>query len=125
MRRIALFLIAGGSGFLVDAGVLSALLHFTPLGPFSARALAIAAAMSVTFLFNRSFTFRSGRGRLLPQAIRYGTVGTVTALTNYGLYSALLLAAPDLQPLVALVFASLAATGLSFLGYSRLVFSRT
>lgn len=124
MKRIALFLIAGGGGFLVDAAVLAALLHFTPLGPFLARAVAIAAAMSFTFVINRNLTFgRSGR-RLLSEGIRYGTVGTVSALVNYMLYAALMLSLPALQPLVALALASIAAMGLSFFGYSRLVFAR-
>lgn len=124
MKRIALFLIAGGGGFLVDAAVLAALLHFTPLGPFLARAVAIAAAMTFTFVINRNLTFgRSGR-RLLSESIRYGTVGTVSALVNYMLYAALMLSLPALQPLVALALASIAAMGLSFFGYSRLVFAR-
>lgn len=124
MRRVALFLVAGGIGFITDALVLSALLQFTPLGPFLSRAVAIAVAMGVTYVFNRHFTFGRSHRRLLSEGIRYGTVGTVTALVNYSLYSALLVATPALQPLAALVFASIAATALSFLGYSRLVFAR-
>lgn len=124
MKRVALFLVAGGGGFLTDALVLSALLHLTSLGPFLARAVAIATAMAFTFLFNRSFTFERSNRRLLSQGVRYGTVGIVTALFNYSLYTALLLGAPALQPLAALAMASVAAMGLSFLGYSRLVFTR-
>lgn len=124
MKRVAFFLIAGGGGFLVDALVLSALLHFTPLGPFLSRAIAITAAMGFTFVFNRSFTFERSNRRLLSEGIRYGAVGLVTALVNYGLYASLLLAIPLLQPLIALTLASLAAMGLSFFGYSRLVFAR-
>lgn len=124
MRRVALFLVAGAGGFLVDAAVLVTLLHFTPLGPLPARAIAIATAMGFTFVFNRSFTFERTNRRVLAQSIRYGAVGTVTALVNYGLYCGLILTVPGLQPVAALVFASLAAMGLSFFGYSRLVFSR-
>lgn len=124
MKRVALFLVAGGGGFLVDALVLSALLHFTPLGPFVSRAVAIAAAMGFTFVFNRGLTFGRSNRRLLSESIRYGAVGIVTAIVNYGLYASLLIAIPPLQPLVALAMASLAAMGLSFFGYSRLVFAR-
>ena len=42
MRKLIHFAIAGGIGFLVDAGILSALLALTPLGPFLARLVAIA-----------------------------------------------------------------------------------
>ncbi|HWT56854.1 MAG TPA: GtrA family protein [Rhizobium sp.] len=122
MRKLVRFAIAGGIGFLVDAAVLSALLHLTPLGPFLARLVAIALAMAATWAFNRSFTFdRSGRS-LASEGFRYGSVGVTAALVNYGLYSALLLSLPALQPLAAMVIASLASMIFSFFGYSRFVF---
>ena len=124
MKRFLRFLIAGGGGFLVDALVLAALMRFTPLGPFPARAIAITLAMGFTFIVNRHFTFERSSRRLLSQGLRYGTVGTVSALTNYALFCALLITMPALQPLVALVLASVAAMGLSFIGYSRLVFTQ-
>ncbi|PDS80716.1 GtrA family protein [Rhizobium sp. L43] len=122
MRKLIRFAIAGGIGFLVDAGILSALLNLTPLGPFLARLIAIAFAMAATWAFNRSFTFdRSGRS-LAAEGFRYGSVGVTAALVNYGLYSALLLSLPSLQPLAAMVIASVASMVFSFFGYSRFVF---
>jgi putative flippase GtrA len=101
VKKLIRFAIAGGLGFIVDAGILALLLHTTPLGPFLARLIAIALAMATTWAFNRTFT---------------------AALVNYGLYAALLLAIPDLQPLAAMVFATGASMFLSFFGYSRFVF---
>ncbi|QND40149.1 GtrA family protein [Rhizobium leguminosarum bv. viciae] len=122
MRKLIRFTIAGGIGFLVDAGILSALLHLTPLGPFLARLIAIAFAMAAHRAFNRSFTFdRTGRS-LATEGFRYGSVGVTAALVNYGLYSALLLSLPVLQPLAAMVIASVASMIFSFFGYSRFVF---
>ncbi|MBX4955268.1 GtrA family protein [Rhizobium lentis] len=122
MKKLIRFAIAGGIGFIVDAGALSALLALTPLGPFLARIIAIALAMAATWAFNRNFTFdRSGRS-LTAEGFRYGSVGVTAALVNYGLYSALLLSLPALQPLAALVLASIAAMVFSFFGYSRFVF---
>ncbi len=122
MRRLLLFAIVGGTGFLADAGVLALLLMATPLGPFAARVLAIAAAMLVTFWLNRTFTFgRSGRS-LSAEGARYGGVGIGTALLNYAVYSALLLAFPALPPVLAVAAASLVAMACSFAGYSRFVF---
>ena len=124
MRRLLAFTVAGGGGFLVDAGVLWLLLKETALGPLSARVLAIAAAMAFTFWFNRTFTFgASGRG-LVAEGARYGGVGISAALLNYALYAALVLAFPALSPLAALAAASLAAMAWSFVGYSRFVFNR-
>ena len=123
MKRLALFAIAGGGGFLIDAGVLWLMLNFTPAGPFLARAVAIVIAMNFTWFFNRSYTFGASVRSVTREGMRYGTVGAVTALTNYGLYAGLLFSMPLLQPLAALVFASIGAMGLSFIGYSRYVFT--
>lgn len=122
MKKLFRFGIAGGLGFIIDAGVLTLLLHLTPLDPFTARLIAIAWAMVTTWAFNRTFTFdRSGRS-LAVEGFRYGSVGVTTALVNYGLYSALLLSLPTLQPLVAMVLATAASMLFSFYGYSRFVF---
>jgi putative flippase GtrA len=122
MTRLALFVLAGGAGFLIDAGVLALLLKVTALGPFAARVFAIAAAMLFTFWLNRTFTFgRSGRA-LVAEGARYGGVGVGAAVLNYAVYSALLLVFPALWPVLAVAIASLVAMAFSFLGYSRFVF---
>ncbi|MDM9619421.1 GtrA family protein [Rhizobium sp. S96] len=122
MKKLLRFAIAGGLGFVVDAGILALLLHATPLGPFLGRLIAIAAAMTVTWLFNRTFTFDRSPHSLAAEGFRYGSVGVTSALVNYGLYSALLITLPALQPLAAMVFATAASMFLSFFGYSRFVF---
>jgi len=122
MKKLLRFGIAGGIGFLVDAGVLSLLLQTTPLGPFLARLVAIALAMATTWVFNRTFTFDRSGHSLAVEGFRYGSVGVTAALVNYGLYSALLLTLPDLQPITAMVLATTASVLLSFFGYSRFVF---
>ena len=124
MKRILRFGIAGGIGFLADAGMLWLLMAATPLGPFLARIASIAFAMVVTWTINRNLTFaRSGRGAV-SEAARYGGVGVSAALVNYCVYSGLLLTVPGMPPFVALVIACAAAMVLSYLGYARLVFDR-
>jgi putative flippase GtrA len=66
MRRMPFSAFAGAIGFAVDMGVLWLLLRFELLDPFSARVLAIAAAMLCTYLINRTFTF----GASTPQGQR-------------------------------------------------------
>jgi len=122
MKKLLRFGIAGGLGFLVDAGVLALLLHVTSLGPFLARLIAIALAMASTWFFNRAFTFGRSGHSLAVEGFRYGSVGVTAALLNYGLYSALLLRLPDLQPLAAVVLSTAASMLFSFFGYSRFVF---
>ncbi len=122
MKRFGWFLVAGTLGFAADAGMLALLLSFTPLGPFSARVIAIAAALVVTWLFNRTLTFGRSRYPVLLEGARYGSIGLLSAALNYLLYAGLLLLLPWLDPLVALVFASLGAMAFSWTGYSRFVF---
>lgn len=124
MNRLLRFALVGGAGFLVDAGVLALLLWATPIGPFWARLVSIACAMTCTWLCNRHLTFGpSGRNALLEGA-RYGGVGLASSAANYLIYSGVLLAVPATPPLLALVPATALTMVLSYLGYSRLVFDR-
>lgn len=124
MKRVFWFAVAGATGFVVDALVLIALLHWTGLGPYISRAIAILAAMAVTFVINRTFAFGASGRPLAAEGARYGGVGLSTSLANYLIYSGVLMAAPSTPPLLALVIASGCAMLLSYLGYSRLVFRR-
>jgi putative flippase GtrA len=124
VKRFGWFVVAGTIGFLADAGMLALLLHFSPLGPFAARVIAILFAMTVTWSFNRVVTFGKSRFPLLLEGARYGSVGIASALLNYAVYAGLLLALPWLNPLLAVVAASAAAMGLSWAGYSRFVFQK-
>ncbi len=122
MRRIVWFAVAGGTGFLVDAGLLALLLAATPLGPLTARVLSIVTAMAATWVLNRQLTFgRSGRS-LLSEGARYGGVGVTAAVLNYLLYTGTLLAVPSTPPVLAVAAASGLAMLWSWFGYSRLVF---
>lgn len=122
IRKLGFFLFAGAIGFAVDMGVLWLFLDFGLLDPFSARVLAIAAAMASTYMINRTFTFGASHRRMAVEGARYGSVGIASALINYGIYSGSLIAVPALSPYLALIFGSGSATVFSYLGYSRFVF---
>lgn len=122
MKRLGFFALAGGIGFLVDAGVLAVLLATTPLGPFLARLVAIGAAMGVTWIVNRRFTFDDSPHSLAAEGARYGGVGLSSALLNYAVYSAIVLALPRFHPVFALAVSSGLAALWSYFGYSRFVF---
>jgi putative flippase GtrA len=124
MNRFLRFVLVGGIGFVVDAGVLALLLAATQLDPFLARLVSIGLALTATWMLNRHLTFAPSSRGLAREGTRYGGVGIATSLVNYLVYSALLLAMPATPPLAALAVASLVAMALSFLGYSRLVFDR-
>lgn len=123
MRRLVWFVIAGGTGFAIDAGLTHFLIAFTPASPFLARIPAIMTAMAATWFLNRSFTFGRSSSSLAAEGFRYWAVGVTAALLNYAVYSALIYRLP-IQPVAAIVFASIAAMAYSFFGYSRFVFGR-
>lgn len=122
MKRLLSFLIAGSVGFALDAGMTLLILHATTASPFIARFVGIAAALGFTWLFNRTFTFGRSAHSLAKEGVRYATVGVVSTAVNYAVFASLLLAIPDLQPLVALTLGSASGTLFGFFGYSRFVF---
>ena len=125
MRRLFWFLAAGSGGFVIDAGLTHLLASRAGFSPFAARAPAIMAAMAFTWLINRSRTFDRSPHSLAGEGFRYWTVGITSALLNYALFAGLMYRAPFLQPIIAVMAASLAATIYSFFGYSRFVFGRS
>ncbi|MEM5471158.1 GtrA family protein [Hoeflea sp. AS60] len=122
MRKLTFFLFAGAIGFVVDMGVLWLLLDFKLLDPFTARAPAIGAALVCSYIINRTFTFGASGRKVAAEGIRYGSVGLISTLINYSVYSGLLLILPGISPYVALIFGSGSATSFAYLGYSRFVF---
>ena len=123
LRKLAAFTLAGGTGFLVDIGVLRLMLETFDVTPFTARIPAIIAAMGTTWIINRSITFgASGRG--LPQeGSRYFAVALIGVTLNYLIYSLILIVAPeDFLPEIAAAIAVACVTIFSYLGYSRFVF---
>lgn len=122
MKRIVRFVVAGGIGFLVDAGSLTLFVNLTPLDPFIARIVSIAIAMVATWLFNRTITFGRSQHSTASEATRYGTVAIVTSLTNYAIYSGTMLLWPSLWPAIAVAVATTFTMFMSYFGYSKLVF---
>ena len=123
MKKLAWFVFSGGTGFAIDAGLTHLFLVLTSAGPLAARIPAIMAAMAATWFLNRSFTFGRSSASLAVEGFRYWAVGVTAALLNYGIYAVMMSRLP-VQPMAAIVFASLAAMAYSFFGYSRFVFRR-
>lgn len=116
------FVIIGGLGFAVDAGLTLVLIQ-AGLQPWQARVPAILAAMACTWAANRRFTYQASKSRPLAEAGRYATVALVMACCNYALFIALVaLGAP---PFVAVVVATACQTVVSFWAYKRFVFGGT
>ena len=109
------FLFSGCLAFAVDAAVLLAL---TRLGfhPIAARIFAISVAMVAGWLAHRRFTFRLQTPPTLHEFLRYAAVQWTVAAINYGLFVAIVLLRPAIEPLYALLASSLVAMVFAYLG---------
>ncbi|PWW00197.1 putative flippase GtrA [Hoeflea marina] len=124
MKKLLFFAMAGGVGFIADVAVLFLALRYTPLDPFTGRALGIASAMACTWMINRTFTFAASGRSLVSEGARYSGVGVTSALINFGAYSTALLSLPQLSPYIALTLGSAMGTIFAYLGYSHFVFGK-
>lgn len=113
------FLLVGGSGFLIDAG-LTYLLISLGLGSWLARIPAMAIAMAFTWIANRHFTYEVSAARSVGEGLRYLAVAITMALFNYLIYLALV--AWGIWPMAALTVATACQTIVSFHAYRRFAF---
>ena len=95
MRQFALFCIAGVIGFLVDAGVVQAMVTLGGFDPYLSRVVSFLCAMTATWLFNRRYTFVSSREESVAKEwLRYFVAMLGGFAVNYGVYAALVYAFP-------------------------------
>jgi putative flippase GtrA len=86
VRQIPSFVVVGSIGFCVDAGLTVLLAKGFDLSPLLARPPAVIAATVATFLLNRAFTFRGGRGDWPGALFRYCLVAASGQTLNYAVY---------------------------------------
>ncbi len=110
------FCLVGLGGLIVDAGALLTLLEYASLDAYVARALSIAFAVSVTWAAHRLWTFRTIGSKRFPEWARYQLTSALGAVSNFGIYSALLLSQEQMSPLLALAISSVCALAINFLG---------
>ncbi|AWP21983.1 MAG: GtrA family protein [Acidiferrobacter thiooxydans] len=125
-RRLLAFAVVGTLGFLVDAGVVLGLTG-SGVDALSAQAAAFVAAVTVTWLGNRSWTFRDrvGRSSLSGEWARYVSANVVGWVVNNGVYALLVLTVPLTmrEPVWAVAAGSLAGLAFNYTAARRVVFS--
>ncbi|MCD2451803.1 GtrA family protein [Methylicorpusculum oleiharenae] len=114
------FILVGGIGFCIDAGLTYLLIHLT-IKPWLARVPAILLAMIFTWLANRYFTYKVDKARTVSEAMNYSIVALMMAIINYLIY--LLLVRFGMWPLAAVTLATAGQTLISFHAYRHFVFS--
>jgi putative flippase GtrA len=124
-RTFARFCVVGGTGFLTDAGLLAFLVHGLGLGPFMARAISFAVAVTATWLLNRHWAFAACATSFWRGFLTYLGVQGLGLGCNMLVYVLwiLLLPPPFDEPLAALFTASSAALLVNYTGMRMLVFT--
>ncbi len=123
-RPVGGFLLAGGAGFAIDAGLTAALVGLG-VAPLLARLPAIFAALFVTWRLNRALAFAPAADGPLAEFGRYLMVSAGGAGLNMLVYMLIVAAAPaNGAPVagVAVVCGSAAAMLFNFLGYRSFAF---
>ncbi|CAH1653783.1 GtrA family protein [Chelatococcus asaccharovorans] len=125
--KVAAFLVAGGIGFLVDAGLLWVGLNTLELSALAARAISFTAAMLTTWVLNRSLAFASQRDRARghgSELALYGLATLFSGAINIGLYLVVIeaLGRGGIYPFIALAAGVGAGLVSNFLLYNFVVF---
>ena len=110
------FLFSGSLAFLIDAAILKVLTAVFGIHPILARVVAISVAQVAGWLSHRRFTFRLTTPPTFAEFLRYAGVQWTVALINYGIFVAIVLLRPDIEPLLALVVSSGVAMFFSYFG---------
>ncbi len=124
VKHSAGFIVSGALAFTTDAAILALLVHAFGFDPFSARLIAIAAAMIVAFFAHRRFTFAVAGPATWAQFANFLGVAATASIVNYGLYAVTLVVRPGTPPLAALVAATVVSMGVSYFGMRLGVFRK-
>jgi putative flippase GtrA len=116
VRHGLAFLFSGSLAFLIDAAILKFLTAVFGLHPILARIVAIFFAQAAGWLSHRRFTFRLTTPPTLAEFLRYAGVQWTVALINYGIFVAIVLLRPGIEPLLALFVSSGVAMVFAYLG---------
>jgi putative flippase GtrA len=116
LRHGLAFLIGGLISFSVDALVLKILTLAFGIHPIVARLAAISIAMVAGWMAHRTFTFALTTRPTLAEFLRYAAVGWGVSAINYGVFVAVVLARPGVEPLIALVASSFVAMFFAYAG---------
>lgn len=125
LRHYGGFVLGGCLALATDAAILQALHAGLGLTPFLARFPAIACAMVVSWLVNRTVTFAVPEPPSLREFAKFAAVSWFAQAINYTAFAIILLALPGIAPLAALVAASLVAMFAAYVGFCFGVFRST
>jgi putative flippase GtrA len=124
LRHYCGFLLAGALALITDGALLEILTRIVGLDPLLARPFAIAVAMVVSWLINRTVTFSVEAPPSGREFAWFAAVSWTAQAVNYLLFATVLVIRPATPALLALVLASLVAMLVSYFGFRYRVFQK-
>jgi putative flippase GtrA len=124
-REILLFAVGGVLGLLVDAAIVQVLVRDASWDPYLARVPSFLVAASVTWWWNRHFSFAHRRGSSRRREWgRWIAVMSVGAVVNYGIYAVLVALSATVRawPAAGVAAGSAVAAVINFAGARSVVF---
>jgi putative flippase GtrA len=123
LTRFFRFALVGTIGFLVDASVLRLVVAILAINLYAGRVISFFAAATVTWLLNRTFTFRHN-GPRAAQWMRFIGANALGAGVNFGTYVVMITvwSVAREYPSIAVACGSIAGMGLNFVLMKKLVF---
>jgi len=124
--RLPGFVLVGAIGFLIDAGILTALMTGADFGHYGARAISFTVAVTTTWYINRRWVFERGAIEMTGREYTsYLLVQAIGAVINLSVFVAVIEFVPGLAeiPVVPLALGAAVALVFNFSASSRLVFS--
>jgi putative flippase GtrA len=122
--ELARFVIVGAIGFLVDCGIMLALMRQGD-NAFQSRVVSFSAAVTVTWGLNRAWTFAAAkRADKKREYVGYFITQTIGAGINLGVFFGFLSLFPTQRndPVLALVIGAIPALAFNFAASKYLVF---
>lgn len=90
VRQLIKFGIVGISNLIIDFGILNLAVLVLKLNVYLAGAIALILALSNSFYWNRSFTFRSRSRGVLKEYLKFAIINGLGALFNFLIFAALI-----------------------------------
>jgi putative flippase GtrA len=121
--KFSRFCIAGGTGFIVDAGLCQLLVDRIEISPLISRVISIGVAMLVTWSINRSLTFGRSSSSAPVEWIKYVFVTSAGAVANYLVFALCVATIPGFGLLAGVAAGSLTGLVLNYHLANNLVFT--
>jgi putative flippase GtrA len=128
IKQFLKFALVGVIGFCVDASVLLLAVRWLPINLYEGRIISFLAAVTVTWILNRTFTFQRPKTQsYLMEWVRFASSNAVGGLINYATYAWLIAAVVPIRhmPPVAVACGSLAGMIVNFSMMKLFVFRKS